>query len=82
MHKHFAFCTELKQFYVIITRPRTFLLFYEESNCRYIYDFFINEGLIIDDSNDHGESQLKKQIWNYFQKANLKINDEQDFYFK
>ena len=80
VHKHFAFCTELKQFYVIITRPRTFLLFYEELNCKYIYNFFIKERLII---NDHGnESKLKIQIWDYFQKANLKINDEQDFYVK
>ena len=30
IHSNFEFCSELKQFYVIVTRPRTFLLFYEE----------------------------------------------------
>ena len=36
IHSNFEFCSELKQFYVIITRPRTFLLFYEDK----INEFF------------------------------------------
>ena len=48
IHSNFDFCSELKQFYVIITRPRTFLLFYEEGNMSN-FSFFnrmINNGII------------------------------------
>ena len=48
IHSNFDFCSELKQFYVIITRPRTFLLFYEENNMSN-FSFFnrmINNGII------------------------------------
>ena len=48
IHTNFDFCSELKQFYVIITRPRTFLLFYEERNVQN-FSFFnrmINNGII------------------------------------
>ena len=50
IHKYFDFCSELKQFYVIITRPRTFLLFYEKKNISY-FSFFrrmIKNGIITD----------------------------------
>ena len=40
IHSNFEFCSELKQFYVIITRPRTFLLFYEEKANEH-FSFFI-----------------------------------------
>ena len=48
IHSNFEFCSELKQFYVIITRPRTFLLFYEEKANEY-FQFFnrmIKNGII------------------------------------
>ena len=48
IHSNFDFCSELKQFYVLITRPRTFLLFYEEdikSNFSF-YKRMINNNII------------------------------------
>ena len=48
IHSNFEFCSELKQFYVIITRPRTFLLFYEEKANEYFqfFDRMIKNGMI------------------------------------
>mgnify|MGYP003430202878 CR=1 FL=1 len=37
IHKYFEFCTELKKFYVLISRPKTFLLFYEDKNKKLQY---------------------------------------------
>ena len=39
-HEIFEFCSELKQFYVIITRPKTFLVFYESNLDRDRNEFF------------------------------------------
>ena len=48
IHSNFDFCSELKQFYVLITRPRTFLLFYEENiNSNFsFYKRMINNNII------------------------------------
>ena len=51
-HDFFSFCTEIKQFYVGITRAETFLIFYEESDFgKKIIQFFIDNELISKDSN-------------------------------
>ena len=51
-HDFFSFCTEIKQFYVGITRAETFLIFYEESDFgKKILQFFIDNELISKDSN-------------------------------
>ena len=53
-HKFFDFCSELKKFYVVITRPKTFLAFYEQnserSNNNNFYKFMINNNLISTDN--------------------------------
>ena len=54
IHSNFEFCSELKQFYVIITRPRTFLLF-SENRIDEEFPFFsrmINNGIIEYINND------------------------------
>ena len=54
IHSNFEFCSELKQFYVMITRPRTFLLF-SENRIDEEFPFFsrmINNGIIEYINND------------------------------
>ena len=70
-HTNFAFCSELKQFYVMVSRPRTFLLFYEENQteCATIYNYFISKGLIYKE----GQQLIKEQILAYFKNSKLQV---------
>ena len=70
IHRNFGFCSELKQFYVIITRPRTFLLFYEEKDIKN-FSFFnrmINNGIIKKVNNDF---IYIDEIINYYEKNKM-----------
>ena len=65
IHSNFDFCSELKQFYVIITRPRTFLLFYEKKDISN-FSFFnrmINNGII---RNTDRNYNYIDEIMNYY----------------
>ena len=75
-HEQFDFCTEIKRFYVMITRPRTFLLFYEEEDCSAIYNAFFKYELISKDTS----STIEKQIISYFKNAKLSIQNTQKMY--
>ena len=79
IHSNFEFCSELKEFYVIITRPRTFLLFYEEKDMT-TFSFFnrmIKNGIIKDSRIQDNYSYIG-EIMNYFEKNNLICNDKKD----
>ena len=79
IHTNFEFCSELKEFYVIITRPRTFLLFYEEKDMTN-FSFFnrmIKNGIIKDRRIQDNYSYIG-DIMNYFEKNNWACNNKKD----
>jgi len=76
-HRLFEFCSELKQFYVIISRARTFIIFYETGrgyNCEF-YNFCINHNLITK-GNEFIDDIFYQNLRTYFDK-NFKTNFEQ-----
>lgn len=76
---NFEFCSELKEFYVIITRPRTFLLFYEEKDMTE-FSFFnrmIKNGIIKDSRTQDNDTYIG-EIMNYFEENDLICNDKKD----
>ena len=78
IHKNFDFCSELKQFYVIITRPRTFLLFYEERDISN-FSFFnrmINNGIIKDLSHLGNQMDYIDEIINYYERNEMLCKDK------
>ena len=74
-HKFFGFCAELKQFYVIITRAQTFLIFYEDENKKEnrneFYNFCIENNFIEEDkenynsNNENNLNDLKDEMNKY-----------------
>ena len=80
IHTNFDFCSELKQFYVIITRPRTFLLFYEERNCQN-FSFFnrmINNGIIKDLSQNRNNRNYIDEIIDYYEVNNMLCKNKKE----
>ena len=80
VHTNFDFCSELKQFYVIITRPRTFLLFFEE---RDIQNFaflnrMINNGIIKDLSQNRNNNNYIDEIIDYYEANNMLCKNKQE----
>ena len=84
IHKYFEFCTELKKFYVLISRPKTFLLFYEDKNNKNvtpetqciingIYFYFIKYGLVI----EYNEN-IVPTIIDYFNKITFYLINEEE----
>ena len=77
-HKIFNFCSELKKFYVIITRAKTFLVFYE-SNLNQgrdsFYEFMKSENIKLIDSENilYNQNQLLQRVSNYFNDINLRV---------
>ena len=74
-HKIFEFCSELKQFYVIITRPKTFLVFYER-NLNYERDSFYNfmesqEVSLIVPESYNSQNIFLDNVTKYFNDINL-----------
>ena len=76
-HEIFEFCSELKQFYVIITRPKTFLVFYE-NNLNHSRDGFYrlmesNDAKLIirEDNMNNSQQQFLTNVNNYFREINL-----------
>ena len=79
IHSNFDFCAELKQFYVIITRPRTFLLFYEEriNNNFSFFHRMINNKIIKDLTNNNNEDYIK-QIMDYYETNEMLCRDKEE----
>ena len=62
-HEIFEFCSELKQFYVIITRAKTFLVFYEVNlnrERRGLYEFMKSKDIDLIESEDNKEINQNK----------------------
>ena len=77
-HEIFEFCSELKQFYVIITRPKTFLVFYENNLNRGRDSFYQlmksqEVNLIVEEENENAQNQFLTTVSNYFNDINLRI---------
>ena len=72
IHSNFDFCSELKQFYVLITRPRTFLLFYEEKDISK-FSFFkrMIQNQIIKQVKNTDEVNYIDEIMNYYEKNEM-----------
>ena len=76
-HEIFEFCSELKKFYVVITRPKTFLVFYENNLNRDRSGFykFMNSNNInlidYEDNNNNSQSNFLNEINMYFKNINL-----------
>ena len=72
IHSNFDFCSELKQFYVLITRPRTFLLFYEEKDSSK-FSFFkrMIQNQIIKKVKNTDEVNYIDEIMNYYEKNEM-----------
>jgi len=82
-HEIFEFCSELKQFYVVITRPKTFLVFYETNlnkNRNQFYEFMKSENikLIEEDNNKNSQSNFLYEVSEYFQKIKLTVNSPEE----
>jgi hypothetical protein len=79
-HDIFEFCSEIKQFYVIITRAKTFLVFYENNldyNRREFYNFMKSEKIkLIEEFNSAEEFLIK--VLDYFYKLNLNVKSKKD----
>ena len=76
-HRLFEFCSELKKFYVIISRARTFIIFYETGrgyNCEF-YNFCIKNNLITL-GNEITDDIFYQYLRTYFDK-NFKTNFEE-----
>ena len=78
-HEIFEFCSELKKFYVIITRTKTFLVFYE-NNLNYernsFYSFMESGEVNLiskEDYDNNSQSQFLENINKYFNDINLKV---------
>ena len=83
-HEIFEFCSELKQFYVIITRPKTFLVFYE-NNLNHSRDGFYrlmesnSANLIIrEDNMNNSQQQFLINVNNYFKDINLTVKSPEE----
>ena len=78
-HEIFEFCSELKQFYVIITRAKTFLVFYEGNLNRErsgFYEFMKSKDINLIETEDNKEITQKKfleEVSEYFDKINLTV---------
>ena len=77
-HEIFDFCSELKQFYVIITRAKTFLIFYESNLYKgrdSFYEFMKSENinLIVSENILFNQNQLLQRVSNYFNDINLRV---------
>ena len=80
IHSNFDFCAELKQFYVIITRPRTFLLFYEDRNVNN-FSFFnrmINNGIIKDLSQKNQYNNYIEEIMYYYERNEMLCKNKEE----
>ena len=86
VHTNFGFCTELKQFYVMITRPKTFLLFYEENSIGLkILNYLIKIGLVVNNNNNIQEPIVNNNIQEPIVNNNIQEPIEQtisDFFYK
>ena len=73
-HKLFGFCSELKQFYVIITRAITFLIFYEDENKKEerneFYNFCIDNNFIDEDSGNFEIKETNNENENIIKEEN------------
>ena len=78
-HEIFEFCSELKKFYVIITRPKTFLVFYEnnlnkERNGFYKFMNSYKINLIdYEDKNNNSQTNFLNDVFIYFKNINLVV---------
>jgi len=77
-HEIFDFCSELKRFYVIITRAKTFLVFYESNLNKgrdSFYEFMKSENIKLIDSENilYNQNQLLQRVSNYFNDINLRV---------
>ena len=82
-HEIFEFCSELKQFYVIITRPKTFLVFYESNLNREresFYELMKSEDieLIVGEENEDTQNQFLLKVKNYFRDINLQVKSSNE----
>ena len=81
-HEIFEFCSELKQFYVIITRPKTFLVFYENKlnrERRGFYDFMQSKAInLITTENETSQKQFLENVSQYFFKINLIVKSPKE----
>ena len=81
-HKLFEFCSEIKQFYVIITRAQTFLMFYESEpdffNKFYFYRYCTEKRLIVDKRFIDGNIIINK-INDYFKKNKIHVLSIEQF---
>ena len=75
-HELFEFCSEIKQFYVIITRAQTFLMFYESESDYFnkflFYRYCTEKSLIVDKRFIDGNIIIKK-INDYFQENKISV---------
>ena len=79
IHEIFEFCSEIKKFYVIITRPKTFLVFYETNlnkGRNSFYELMKSKpiDLIVEEENGNNtQTQFLNNAFNYFININLKV---------
>ena len=81
-HKLFEFCSEIKQFYVSITRAQTFLMFYESEpdyyNKYYFYRYCAEKQLIADKRFINGNTIIN-EINDYFKKNKISVLSVEQF---
>ena len=82
-HEIFEFCSELKQFYVIITRAKTFLAFYETNlneDRAGFYKFMKsnNINLIVDEDNNQNKNSFLENVNDYFKAIQLTVKSPKE----
>ena len=84
IHEIFDFCSEIKKFYVIITRPKTFLVFYETNlniGRQSFYEFMKSEeiNIIVEEDNLHNtEPEFLNNVLDYFNKIDLRVKSRDE----
>ena len=77
IHEIFEFCSELKQFYVIITRPKTFLVFYETNLNKErsgFYELMKSKKINLIVSEDSiSQKEFLENVSKYFENINLTV---------
>ena len=83
-HEFFEFCSEIKKFYVIITRPKTFLVFYE-TNLNKGRDSFFElmksksiEIIVEEENGNNTQEQFLNNVSNYFNNINLRVKSHEE----
>ena len=84
IHEIFEFCSEIKKFYVIITRPKTFLVFYETNLNKGrdgFYELMKSKSidLIVEEENGNNtQNQFLNNAFNYFINIDLKVKTPEE----